>query len=123
MEKLLAIASLTQRAYGRWLFRRLFLSMIAIAGITIVIGIMVSALLIGGLVAAYFVLLSHGIEQLMAVIIVAILAILIVAMLSIMILGYLKYLRQMPQKFIKQSPLASHVIETLSAFSDGLMAD
>lgn len=123
MEKLLAIAALGQRAYGRWLFKRLLSSIIMVTGLTIVTSIMGSAMLIGGLYAAYFTLLYYGIGQLMVMVIISILAILIIAILAFFTLACLRDLRRMPQTLFKRSPFTSRAMDTLDAFTDGLMAD
>ena len=123
MGKLLAIADLGQRAYGRWLFQRLLPGALMVVGFTIMLAIMGSVLLLTILVAAYYSLLYYGIGQLMAVMITVGLAVLIMALLVIFILAYLYRLRQTPKTLIKQSPLASHIVDTLDAFYDGLMAE
>ena len=88
-----------------------------------VISLVLSAVLIGGLVATYYALLSYPIGQTVAVMITIILAILIVAVLIICILAYLSHLQRMPKQLFKESPLTSHAITMLDAFSDGLMAE
>lgn len=123
MDTLLSIANLGQRAYGRWLFQRLISGIMMVAGLTFVIAIMVSALLIGGLVAAYYTLLYYGIGQLMAVSIIAVLATSAIAALVILTLSCLHQLRQIPRKLFRQSPLTSRAMDTLDAFTDGLMAE
>ena len=98
MEKLLAIAALGQKAYGRWLFQRLLSGIIIVAGLTIVISIMVSALLVGSLVVAYFALLHYGAAPHMAMIGVGISAMLTIAMLILLALTCLHHLRRMPTR-------------------------
>src|SRR5271170_8087971 len=102
MEKLLAIANLGQRAYGRWLFQRLLSGIIVVAGLTIVISIMLGAMLVGSLWAAYFALLYYGIGQLMAMMLTGALAMMIMASLVFLTLSCLHRLRQMPRTLLKQ---------------------
>lgn len=123
MEKILIITSLVQKVYGRWVFQRLFLSIIMIAGLVVVTAIMVSALLIGGLVTIYFTLLSYGIGQTLAIIATAVSALLIIIALIIITLLYLQHLRKTPKNLLKRSPLTSRAMDTLDAFTAGLMAD
>jgi len=123
MEKLLAIAGLTQRAYGRWLFQRLLSGIIVVAGLTIVTSIMVSAMLVGGFYAAYFALLHYGMQPQVAMIVIGTSAGLTIVILVILTLACLLHLRRMPRALLKRLPLTSHVMDTLNAFSDGLMAD
>jgi len=123
MEKLLAIASLGQRAYGRWLFQRLLSGIIVVAGLTIVVAVMVSAMLVGGFYAAYFALLHYGTAPQVAMVIIGISAILTTVTLVILTLMCLHHLRRMPRTLLKQSPLTSRAMDTLNAFTDGLMAE
>jgi len=123
MEKLLAIASLGQRVYGRWLFQRLLSGIIVAAGLTIVTSVIISAFLVGGLWAAYFVLLHYGIGQLMAMMITGAIALMVIASLFFLTLSCLHHLRRMPRMLLKQSPLTSRAMDALDAFSDGLMTD
>lgn len=123
METLLAIANLGQRAYGRWLFSRLLSGIIIIVGLTIIIGVMVSAVLVASLFVIYYALLSYGIGQLMAVTTSAVLALLVIAVLVFLVLTSLHHLRQLPRTLLQQSPLTSRAMDTLDAFTDGLMAD
>ena len=123
MEKLLAIASLGQRAYGRWLFQRMVLGIIAVAGLTIVVSILVSAMLIAGLYAGYFALLHFGAEPQGAMLIITILAVLITLTSVILVLTGLDHLRRMPETLLRRSPLTSGAIDALDAFINGLTAD
>jgi len=123
MEKLLAIASLGQRAYGRWLFQRLMSGIIVVTGLTIIISIMIGTMLVGGLYAGYSALLHYGIQPQVAMIIIGVSAILITITLVILTLSCLSRLRQMPRTLLKQSPLTSCAMDALDAFSNGLMAD
>lgn len=123
MEKLLAIAGLGQKVYGRWLFQHLLSGIIVVAGLTIVTAIMVSATLIGSLIAAYLMLLQHGTEPYLAMIIIGISGVLTVVILVLLTLASLYHLRQMPRTMLERSPLTSGVMATLNAFTDGLMAD
>ena len=123
MEKILTIISLTQRIYGRWLSQQLLSSIIAIVGLIIVIAIMVSAALIGGLITSYFSLRYYGVEPQTAIISVAILTVATIVVLIILALFFLQRLRQMPKTLLKQSPLTSRAMTTLDAFTDGFMSD
>lgn len=123
MKILLAIVNLLQKVYGRWLFQNLLLGIIIIAGLVLVTAIMVSATLIGCLLAVYFTLLSYGIGQTVAIIATAVSALLIIISLIIIMLLYLQHLRKTPKNLLKRSPLTSSVMSTLDAFTAGLMAD
>ena len=120
METLLAIVNLGQRTYGRWLFSHLLSGMIAIAGLTIVIAIMISAALIATLAALYYTLLSYQIGQLVAGLVTGISAIAIIMMLIILTLACLNHLRQIPKTLLQKSPLSSGIMDTLDAFTEGL---
>ena len=120
METLLAIVTLGQRTYGRWLFQRLLSGMLAIAGLTIVIAIMISAALIATLAALYYTLLSYQIGHLVAGLVTGISAIAIIMMLIILTLACLNHLRQIPKTLLQKSPLSSGIMDTLDAFTEGL---
>lgn len=123
METLLAIANLGQRAYGRWLFQRLISGIIMVVGLTFVIAIMVSAILIASLVATYFVLIHYGLAFGAAIIIIVLLAIALIVLLILLTLSCLHHLRKMPRTLFRQSPLTSRAMDTLDAFTAGLMAE
>ncbi len=120
MEKLLAIVSIGQRAYGRWLFQRLLPTIIMVVGLTIVISIMVSAMMVGGFYSAYLALLNYGTEPPVAMMIVATASILTIAMFVGGAFLALRHLRQKPKEIITQSPLTYGV---LVAFASGFLAD
>ena len=94
--------------------------MIAIAGLTIVIAIMISAALIATLAALYYTLLSYQIGQLVAGLVTGISAIAIIMMLIILTLACLNHLRQIPKTLLQKSPLSSGIMDTLDAFTEGL---
>jgi hypothetical protein len=123
MEKILIITGLVQRIYSKWLFQHLLFGVIIISGLIVVIAIMVSALLIGSLMAVYFILLSYGIGQTVAIIVTAVSALLVIMLLIIITLLYLQHLRKTPKNLLKKSPLASSAKDTLDSFIAGLMAD
>lgn len=123
MEKLLATLFFIQRARGRRLFQRLLPNIIMVIGLMIIISIIVSALLIGGLVAGYFTLIHYGMEPQAAMITIAISTLLTIVMLVLLTLSCLQRLRQIPQTLLEESPLISRAMETLNAFTDGLMAE
>jgi amino acid transporter len=123
METLLRIASLGQRAYGRVLFRKAISGMVMVVGLVIVIAIMVSFALVAALIAAYFCLIYFGITPVAAMIIIALLAIALIVALIVLTLSCLHHLRQMPKTLLRQSPFTSRAMDTLDAFTDGLMAE
>lgn len=121
METLLAIVNLGQKSYGRWLFTRLLPGMIAIAGLTIVIAIMISVAFIILLAIEYSTLLSYRMDHQVAMVVTGISAIAIILMLIILTSAWLNNLRQVPKKLLQKSPLSSGIMDTIDAFTDGLM--
>lgn len=121
MEKLLAIVSLGQRAYGRWLFYRLIPSILLTAALTVTSAIMLSATLIGGLYASYSAMLQHGMLPPMAMMLTGIIAMLVIAVLIILTKAQLRRMFQIPRESMNQSPLASGGVRVLDAFISGLM--
>jgi len=123
MDKLLAIASLGQRAYGRWLFQRLLSGIIVTIGLVFITCMMISAMLVSGLYVSYFALLHYGMQPSAAIIIISMTAILIIVVLVILTLSCLHHLRRMPRTLLKKSPITSRAMDALDAFTDGLMAE
>ncbi len=123
MEQLLAVITLVQRTYGRWLFRRLLSGMIVVAGLVLTTAIMVSAALMVGLYAAYIALINAGFEPQMAVLMVCGMTIFAAVLLIIATLAYLRHLRQVPQNIIKKSPITSLPSDALDAFIAGLLTE
>lgn len=121
METLLALANLGQRTYGRWLFHRLISGIFVVVGLTIIISIMISAVLVGSLMAAYFTFIHYGVYPQIAMVITGVLAILIITLLILLTLLRLRHLRKMPQTLLKQSPVTSCAAGVLQAFLDGFM--
>ena len=121
MKKLLAVISIGQRAYGRWLFQRLLPSIILMLGLTIIIAIMISAILVGGLYTAYGILLHYGVEPNMAMLTIALSSIITIIILVVIVFLGLRYMRQTPKIMPSQTPIASCAIIALNSFIDGLM--
>jgi uncharacterized BrkB/YihY/UPF0761 family membrane protein len=115
MEKLLAIITILQRAGGKRLLLRLFSRVIILLGLVITTAIMVSATLIGGLINAHIAMLSSGMSSPLALLIIGVAALFTIIVLIAVIVSQLKGLHRLPKK----SPL----MDTLDAFTDGLMAD
>jgi hypothetical protein len=120
MEKLVAIASLGQKIYGRLLFQRLIAGAIMVAGLMIVVSILISAMLVGSFYAVYLSLLYYGTGQASAMMIIGVLIFMTTAMLIIILAARLRALRRMPQRMLKESSLTSQAMGLLEAFSDGL---
>lgn len=123
MKTLISVFALMQKASGKRSFQRLLPTIIMVVALIIIIAIMISTLLIGCLVAACFMLLQAGMAAQTAIIIIAISTLLTIMILVFLMLSGLKRLRRMPQTLLEQSPLASRAMDTLDAFTAGLMAD
>lgn len=122
MEKLLAIISIGQRVYGRWLFQRLLPSIMVIVGLTIVISIMISAMLVGCFYAGYQGLLNYGFEANIAILIIFISSLLTIILLVVLAIFGLRHLNKIPQTAITQSPLTTCAKQALGSFLAGFMA-
>lgn len=123
MEKLLAIAGIGQRVYGRWLFQRLLMGLIVIVGLTVVVAIVMSALLLGGLYGAYAGLLHIGVAMPNAMLMTAFLALLVVAGMVLVMQNVIKRLRQtQPTLQGRFAKVVAHPAEIVDAFIDGLLA-
>lgn len=124
MEKLLAIVSLSQNLYGRWLFRRLLFGVITLVSLTIVVSMLVSAVLISGFYVAYQVLLNFGFEQKIAMAVIACALLSITIMLAFFIAWHLRRLRKIPKRLpTEKIPSAAAASDAIDAFLEGLMSD
>jgi uncharacterized BrkB/YihY/UPF0761 family membrane protein len=123
MEKLLVLFGLVQKARSRRLFQRALFSMLLMAVLVFVMAILLSAAIIGGLIAGAFALMQSGIGTPAVVIIVALSGMAIIGVVFLLMMAVLNHLRAIPQKMLMQSPLTSRAIDTLEAFTDGLMAE
>lgn len=121
MEKLLAITTIAQRVYGRWLFQNLLLGMIVVMVLTIVISIVASTLLLLCLYAVYALLIYMGIAYYYTFLIIFILSAAVIAVLLILTLACQRQIRQMPRKLLEKLPLTSRPIEVWEAFYSGFM--
>ncbi len=115
METLLAIITILQRAGGKRLLYRLFSRLVVLLGLVITTAIMVAAILIGGLINVHIALLNSGMSAPAALFIIGASALFITGILITVIAWQLGKLQHLP----KTSPL----MDTLDAFTDGLMAD
>jgi len=115
METLLAVITILQRAGGKRLLIRLISRLLVVFGLVITTAIMVSATLIGCLISVHIALLNSGVSSPLALLTIGMAALLIIAMLVTVIASQLKGLHRLPKK----SPL----MDTLDAFTNGLMAD
>jgi hypothetical protein len=60
MKKLLAIATLGENFYGRWLFHRLLSQLFLLAGLTIITALLIASLLLCTVYAVHLALLYQG---------------------------------------------------------------
>jgi hypothetical protein len=123
MEKLLAIITIAQRSYCRWLFQRLLPGIIMIIGLTIVISIMISAIIVGGLYTAYSALLNYELEENMAMLIIGISSIITIITLVIIVLLGMRRMRPAPKIISSQSQISICAIGIFTSFIDGFMAE
>lgn len=125
VQKLLAMATLGQAAYGSWASQQYMSRMIGIAGLAaglaMVIAILISAILVAGLYAGYFAMLQAGAEQRWAILITGMSTLGVIAALVLMLMACLRRLRQTPKTLLDQSPITARAMDTVGAFVDGLM--
>jgi hypothetical protein len=123
MGKLLSILNIGQKVYDKWLFRQMLYGTIIIIGLVIVVSIMVSAILIGGLYWIYSGLIYYGIGPHISILATGIASILLTVALALFALSCINHLRQIPGMLFKRSSLSSHAMAVLDNFLDGLMTD
>ena len=122
MEKLLALATLGQKVYARWLFLRLLSGIVVVAGLTIVASILMGALLVGGFFAAYQALLHFGFEPLGAAGIVGGCILFVLIIFVFLAVRSVRQLQELPQRLLKKkSPLVARTDDIVDAFFEGLL--
>ena len=122
MDKLASLIDIAQNIYSRWIFHRLLYGMVAIATLTIITAIMISAMLICSFYATYQVLLNSGfIPHNAAFILTGIIA--IVALLFLLItFAFLRRLRDMPRILLQEkAPNVSYMGSIIESFLNGLL--
>jgi len=121
MDTLLAIATLGQRAYGRWRFQQLLFRILVIAALTLIIAMMVATLLIGLLYAGYSAMRDGGVAVSTAGFIIGSITLLIIVFLTYIILTCTKCLQDTAQPALTNSSVAVRTGAILEAFWDGIM--
>ena len=122
MDKLLVILSLLQKIGGRHLFQRMIKQVIILAGLTLTTAILISATLIGIVMAACRELMNYGVDFYTIILLFAALALLTIMILIRMIISRLHLLHRMPHTS-EQSPFMAKVTAVIDAFTEGLMED
>lgn len=123
MEKLLVIVNLGQKIYGRQLLRQSLAGGVAVLGMTVVVAIIISALILAGLYAAYIALLHAGSSLYLAAFIICLAALFMIAALLSLIANLLERMREAPRALLNQSALSSIATDALGAFIKGFTAD
>ena len=123
MEKLLVIVNLGQKIYGRQLIRQSLVGGFAALGMTLIVAMLISALLIASLYAAYVALLQAGASLYLAAFVICLAAVFIIAALLSLISNLLQRMREVPCALLNQSPLSSLTTDALGAFIKGFLAD
>src|SRR5882724_5719522 len=119
MEKLLAIASLAQKVYGRWLFQHLLVGVMIVVALVFVTSILISAILIGSSYWLYFTLINSGMQPQYAFLIVGAALVFLTGVLALSTWSYLRHLRNFPRRLTKRPPRSSRATEAVDAFFDG----
>jgi len=120
MKTLLAIADRGQRGYSRWWLQQLMLGMVMMVMLFMAATIVVSSALVSIGVAAYFVLIQHGLSSRMAIIIIAIATISSIVVFIALALSWLHSMRPVRQPLLKPSPLTSRAITMPNRFHASL---
>ena len=123
MENLLTIISVIQRISTKKLLIRVISNMMMIMGLVMTTAIMISATFIGGLINAHIALLDHETPPALALIYIGCAALLIIAGLLAVVAWRLRCLKKIPHSIFGKSPITARTMDTLNAFTDGLMAD
>ena len=123
IEKLLIIVNLGQKIYGWQLVRQLLSGGLAVLATTLIVAILISALLLDSLYAAYVALLQAGASLYLAAFIICLAAVFMIAALLGLIANILQRMREGPRGLLNQSALPSIATDALGAFIKGFTAD
>lgn len=123
MDKLASLIDIAQNIYSRWVFHRLLCGMVAIATLTIITSIMISAMLICSFYATYQVLLNSGfIPHIAAFTVAGIIAIVAILFLLI-IFTFLRRLRYVPRSLLQEKTSNVFCIGSIiESFLNGLLS-
>ena len=119
LKKLLAIVSIGQISYGRWLLPHLLPCMFLIAGLTIITSMLISAVIISMVYILYMTLLQSGYETKTVVLITAILGVVIITIFTTLLCVTVRYLQRMLRSPLKQASLPTSVKHIVSSFLNG----
>ncbi len=117
MEKLLAVASLGEKFYGKWFFHRFVSGFLLLLGLTIITAILCAILLLCIVYAAHLVFVSQGLGMLITLGVPLLLGIAIVVIILCIIRRQLRETNQLPQDIMKQTIA---IAKTFPAFWAGL---
>jgi|LakMenEpi03Aug12_release.lakeMendotaPanAssembly.Ray.scaffolds.fasta_scaffold1009076_1 hypothetical protein len=122
MQKILILSGLIQKIIVQRSLRYNLPEIMLIIVLLFTIAIMISAVLIGGLVATYLMLANYGIAKYLTIIIVAILTIFVIVALVFLTLWRINHFQKKHQAIFGQSSFVSNTLDTFRSFTDGFMA-
>ena len=124
MEKLLALAAIGQKAYGKWLLQRIITGVVVMFGLTIVISIVIGATLVGGLYAGYMALLGAGLTAQTSIAIVIASALVAIGLMLLGMYLCIQHLRRVSGALRGgTSSVTSRVMSMFDAFTEGFTAE
>ena len=104
------------------MFRQFLSGMAAVVTLTIVIGMMVGALLLGGLYGFYLTLIQHGLETGPAILTVIGTTIMVIVIMTMSTIAYLKRMFDIPRMLSDTgSPMLARFNSLIDSFADGLL--
>lgn len=105
------------------MFMRLLVGMAAITLLTVIVAVLVSLLLLGGLWLAYAQLVEHGMEPLNAFLTLGGIIILLIGAVILIARNYLRRIRNLSkQVFQVHHPVTAGVSHVVNAFIEGLLS-
>lgn len=119
---LLGTLSLSRSYADVPVIRKMLSGITMMIALTIVSGIMISALIVGGLYAAYLVQVYYGMQPVAAFVITGVLAVIITMIFVSATIMHSRNLAEMPKHLFKtESPLTYRASGIANAFLDGLL--
>lgn len=122
--KYIGLFSIGKGFVDKAVFQRLLVGIAAVAGLSVIAGLLVGAIVLGLLGIQYYTMLQAGLSQTTAIIITAVVALLILALLIYKIVQLAKkistYSSLLSQSTSPVSPITDAVSDVVSAFVSGL---
>jgi hypothetical protein len=122
VEKLLGVVMVQHKLSANALFQQILWYVMVCVVLSIILGVLASAVLIGGTYVAYHTLLLNGLEPLVAQVFISFIALLAMGLIYVLFRIRIQLLKNAVYRLLKlQSPIASRLNHITNSFIDGLL--